>query len=225
MRRLMRFKIITIEEETLVNAGFFIFETRKGNSMKHKEARSYILNRLESELDPTLYYHSYEHTLDVMRAVEELADSEGIDDRDKNIVLTAAAFHDSGFLEQYNDNEEIACQYARQSLPGFDFPEDVIEMICHIIMATRHDIDPRNKLEEIMCDADHDYLGRKDYKRIASNLYKELTEHGQSINEREWITMQITFLSIKHTYFTDSAKKLRQSMKDRQVERLREKLL
>ncbi len=193
--------------------------------MEHVAARKYILDKLKEELDNTLFYHSYDHTLDVMRAAKELCESENVSAEDLELVVTAAAYHDSGFLEQYNDNEEIACEYVRQSLPGFDFEENEIDIICNIIMATRHNIQPRNLLEEIICDADHDYLGRKDYKRIASSLYKELAEHGYSYNEREWITMQINFLSNKHQYYTQSAKDLRNSMKQRHVERLKEKLI
>lgn len=193
--------------------------------MNHEGARQYILERLKSELTKELYYHSYEHTMDVMRAIEELCDLEGVSVEDKELAITAGAYHDSGFIEQYNDNEEIACEYAKQSLPGFDFNQKSIDRICEIIMATRMNIEPRNKIEEIVCDADHDYLGRKDYKRIASSLYKELSEHGYVYNEREWITMQISYLGIKHKYYTESAINLRQSMKERHIERLREKLI
>lgn len=193
--------------------------------MDHQGARDYILNKLKDELTNYLYYHSYDHTIDVMRAVTEHCEHAGVSGVDKEILLTAAAYHDAGFLEQYNDNEEIGCSYARQTLPGFDYSEEQVDKVCEIIMATRHNIAPRNILEEIICDSDHDYLGRKDYKRIASNLYKELSEYGYVFNEREWITMQINFLSNKHTYYTDWAKQNRDHMKRRHVERLKEKLI
>ena len=155
---------------------FFIFLRR--NIMEHTGAREYILRRLREELPTNLYYHSYEHTLDVIRACEEIGQAEGINGEDMELLKTAAAYHDCGFLDQYNDNEELACQYARETLPGFEYTEEAIDLICHMIMATRNNIKPRTKLEEVICDADHDYLGRKDYKRIASSLYRELSEHG-----------------------------------------------
>lgn len=193
--------------------------------MNHEGARTYILQKLEAELNSNLFYHSYEHTLDVMRAAREIAENEKLSDADTELVVTAAAYHDAGFLEQYNDNEELACTMVRQSLPGFDYKEESVEKICQAIMATRHDIAPRSKFEEVLCDADSDYLGRKDYKRIASNLYRELTEHGIALNEREWILKQVNHLWLKHEYYTDYSKKNRNSMKSRHIERLKEKIL
>lgn len=193
--------------------------------MNHEGARAYILQKLENELASNLFYHSYDHTVDVMRAAREIAENEKLSETDIELVVTAAAYHDAGFLEQYNDNEELACTMVRQSLPGFDYSEESVEKICQAIMATRHDIEPRSKFEEVLCDADSDYLGRKDYKRIASNLYRELTEHGVALNEREWILKQVNHLWLKHQYFTDYAKKNRNSMKSRHIERLKEKIL
>lgn len=192
--------------------------------MKFDSLKDYFLKKLQIELPKELFYHGAHHTEDVLNSIVRIGEGEEVSAREMTILKTAALFHDAGFLDQYSDNEEAATVYARQTLPAFDYEEDDIDVICAIIMATRHDIKPRNLLEEIMCDADHDYLGRKDYKRIAASLYKELAEYGYVYNEREWINMQVSFLAIKHTYYTEWAKKNRQTTKERHIERLKEKL-
>ena len=52
---------------------------------------------LVCNLDPTLHYHSPAHTQDVLKQTLELAEADGLDDRDVLLLAIAAAFHDAGF--------------------------------------------------------------------------------------------------------------------------------
>lgn len=45
-------------------------------------------------------------------------------------------------------------------------------------MATKIPQSPNNLLEQIICDADPDYLGRDDFWKISNNLYHELKIYG-----------------------------------------------
>jgi hypothetical protein len=62
----------------------------------------------------------------------------------------------------------------------------------------------KNKLEEIICDADLDYLGRDDFHEIADRLRRELKEHGKIESDRQWDEIQVKFLT-SHKYFTQTA--------------------
>ena len=59
-------------------------------------AKSYILEKLERELNPDLVYHKLEHTLDVYNAALNIAKKEGVSGNDLVLLKTAALFHDSG---------------------------------------------------------------------------------------------------------------------------------
>jgi len=76
------------------------------------------VQRLVSALDPTLYYHSPDHTKDVLRQSMELAREDALDSRDVLLLAIAAAFHDAGFLEQRPKNEPIGAQMAVQAMAG-----------------------------------------------------------------------------------------------------------
>ena len=182
--------------------------------MDFNKAKDYILDRLRNELRQSLYYHGFHHTIDVLEAASWLADSEGLTADEKLLVETAALYHDSGFVEQYAMHEATSCEIARSVLPGFGYTETEIEQICGMIMATKIPQAPKNKLEEILCDADLDYLGREDYPGIAETLYKEFTVHDIIAGEKAWNALQISFFR-SHTYFTDTAKKLRDPQKQR----------
>ena len=65
---------------------------------------------LVCNLDPTLHYHSPAHTKDVLKQTLELAEADGLDDRDVLLLAIAAAFHDAGFLQQRPKNEPSTLQ-------------------------------------------------------------------------------------------------------------------
>jgi hypothetical protein len=78
-------------------------------------------------------------------------------------------------------------------------------------MATKIPQSPKNIYEEIICDADLDYLGREDYVVNSNGLLQEI-ELTKKINKKEWIQIQASFLN-QHAYFTKSSQKLRSPKK------------
>ena len=83
-------------------------------------------------------------------------------------------------------------------------------------MATKIPQSPKNHLEEILADADLDYLGRDDFEKISERLFQEL-----ALNDRnEWNKIQISFFE-KHNYFTDSAKRMRNEKKQENLEKIK----
>jgi len=183
--------------------------------MKFDEAKKHIINRLEKDLADDLYYHGVHHTKDVCDSIERMIVSEKVSDTDANLLRTAALFHDAGFLVKYNHNEPDAVDLCYEILPRFEYTEDEIKLIGDIILSTQIDVRAKNLLEEIMCDADHDYLGREDYGDIAESLRRELGIYDRKITDLEWLDMQLYFLSRMHNYYTKSAKVDRQRQKDK----------
>ena len=174
--------------------------------MNFSEAKEYIINRLVKELPKNLFYHAAHHTFDVVKQAKTIGKSEGISNEEMFILLTAAYFHDAGFLFKYQSNESEAVKLVREVLPEMDYTNEEIEEICKIILATDIKIQPITLLEKIMCDADHDYFGRKGYSQTADNLRKELEEYGEKFADKEWLEVQINFLEDKHQYYTETSK-------------------
>jgi len=170
------------------------------------EAKEYIINRLVKELPKNLFYHAAHHTFDVVKQAKTIGKSEGISNEEMFILLTAAYFHDAGFLFKYQSNESEAVKLVREVLPEMDYTNEEIEEICKIILATDIKVQPITLLEKIMCDADHDYFGRKGYSQTADNLRKELEEYGEKFADKEWLEVQINFLEDKHQYYTETSK-------------------
>jgi HD superfamily phosphohydrolase YqeK len=180
--------------------------------MDFKNAKKYIIKRLETELPDNLHYHGIHHTIDVYEASIKLAELEKLPEEEKIIIHSAALYHDVGFIFQYENNEVLAVELIKEVLPSFKYNEKQIEMIGKIILSTQITARPLSLLEKIMSDADYDYLGRDDVKKIADTLHKELHEQGFKFSEKEWNELQLKFLR-KHQYHTPSAIETRRDKK------------
>lgn len=180
--------------------------------MDFKNAKKYILDRLEGELKPNLHYHGVHHTVDVYEASIRISELEGLNQEEKVIINTAALYHDAGFIYQYEHNEEVAAQLVKVVLPKFGYQEKEINEIEKIILSTKIKARPSSIYEKIMSDADYDYLGRNDVATIAGTLHKELFEYDFKFSEDEWNELQRKFLE-KHLYYTQSSLTLRRPRK------------
>ena len=181
-----------------------------------------ILSRLENELDPRLGYHNITHTLDVLEQAEVLAKQENVTDKHDLLLLkTAAVFHDSGFLFVYKGHEEKGCEIASESLRSV-FSEEDIKKVCGMIMATKIPQSPNTLLEQIICDADLDYLGRNDFEPISQTLHKEFIIFKIIPEDIIWDHVQIKFFE-SHHYFTGTSISKRNEKKLKHLNILKER--
>jgi predicted metal-dependent HD superfamily phosphohydrolase len=138
------------------------------------------VEHLASTLDPTLYYHSPDHTKDVLRQTMELAEEDALDSRDVLLLAIAAAFHDAGFLEQRPKNEPIGAQMAVQAMSASgrfsQVEQDLVEqMILDTQLVMEGPVQISNsRLSPWLLDADLANLGRDDFWDQTRLLAKEL---------------------------------------------------
>ena len=180
--------------------------------MDSRAAREYILKRLKDELPEDRTYHSLSHTLDVYAVAVDIAECEGVEGESLQLLKTAALFHDCGFIYNPLHHEERGCELVRENLSQFGYDEEAIASICDLIMATKVPQSPKNKLEEILCDADLDYLGRSDFEQIGGRLFAEFRTDGVVENELDWDELQVKFIS-QHRYFTKTNRESREDSK------------
>lgn len=181
-----------------------------------------ILDRLMNELPEQLHYHTIDHTLDVYESVSNIAKLEGVNPLEYKLLQVAAIYHDVGYLIEKHNHEEHSCEIARVNLPNFNYSAEEINSICALIMATKMPYNPKSHLEEILCDADLDYLGRNDFFILSKRFYKEMIAFGTITNWEEWIHIQEEFLK-QHRYYTKTAISLRQLKKEENLKIIQSK--
>src|SRR5215213_10256033 len=153
---------------------------------RYEKTKNFIIDKLTRELPANLYYHGVHHVLDVLAAAEMLGEKEKISEKEMELVRVAVLFHDSGYTEGAKNHEERGCELAKENLRAFGYNSDEINSICGMIMATIYPQKPKNHLEEIICDADLDYLGRDDFFITGSTLLKEMNTNGSFQTEADW---------------------------------------
>jgi ligand-binding sensor domain-containing protein/class 3 adenylate cyclase len=225
------YEVVRIKPELSINGEGLVPNTRfeeikklhHYSTIKYYKTEHQVLKILEKGLSDKLYYHSIKHTKDVVKSVERIALLEGVTDEGLFLLKTAAILHDAGFIERYEHNEEIGARMARELLPKYGYTEQHIKTIVELIHVTEIPHRPINKLQEIICDADLDYLGRDDFEEIADRLRRELREMNKIDSDRKWDEIQITFLE-NHHYFTQTSIESRQKKKQENIQRVRERL-
>jgi len=187
-------------------------------------ASDYVTKQLESHLPQGITYHNLTHTKEVVDTAKVIGEKSGISSDQMEMLLLAAWFHDVGIIEQYNEHEEKSAELCREFLIKNSYPEDKIEKIVHIIRSTRIPQKPANFLEEIMCDADLSYTGKKGFTSHSRLLRVEWENmFSQKFSDFEWLRTNIDFL-LKNKFHTKSAKSFYDEQRKQNLTKLQNKL-
>lgn len=180
---------------------------------------NFVVGLLNSKLNEFYYYHNVEHTLYVMDKATEIAHHQNCSAADVELVRTAALWHDAGFINIYDGHEAEGCKLVQKYLPGFGYTADSIKIICGMILATHIPQLPSNKLEEILADADLEYLGTANAAAIAKKLFKERKFLNPHFTLDQFNQIQISFLQ-NHQYFTSFCKENKEHIKQAYLKKL-----
>ncbi len=185
----------------------------------NQQVHDFVINLLKTKIPATYHYHNYDHTEYVTDKVVEIGKQENCTEEEIKLLTTAALWHDTGYIHTYTGHEEESCLLARQYLPGYGFTTADIDNICGMIMATKIPQSPQNKLEEIIADADLEYLGTSNAAVLANNLFKELNALNPLLTEEAWNNIEIDFLTT-HCYFTGYCKANKEHIKQSYLQSL-----
>lgn len=161
--------------------------------------RKYVLNKLKADLPAHLTYHGIEHTLDVLAVCEQYIKRLNLGKEERFLLRIGAVVHDMGFLKGPANHEEVGAGMASELMLKLGMKDGQIEEVKGLVMSTKIPQSPKNELQEIICDADLDYLGRDDYPEISQRLYEEFKFMKVIQTDEDWKQLQINFL--KAHYF------------------------
>jgi PAS domain S-box-containing protein len=179
---------------------------------------SFLINNLPKEYT----YHTIHHIRDVVFQSERIAKKEKISKEDVADLKLAAWLHDVGYIWEPARHEGRGAEYATTVLNAMDFPAQKINKITGMILATKIPQSPKNILEQIICDADLDYLGREGYTENSLLLLQELRLK-KAVSETDWLKIQDQFLT-KHAYFTKTSNSTRHKLKAEVLASIKNKL-
>ena len=188
----------------------------------------YIRVLFRDELSDNFKYHGPDHTLHptkgVVASANRIAISENISEHDRELLITAAYFHDAGYIIRYKKNEPIAARMAGRILILIGYKPNEVAKIQKMILSTDLENEPESHVEKILCDADLDHFGREDFFKLDGRLREEWREKGMDVNDdAKWYKDTLKLLK-KHQFYTESEKKLREKGKRKNIKSLIKKL-
>jgi HD superfamily phosphodiesterase len=170
------------------------------------ECSAFVIKLFNEKLSDEFTYHNLDHTLEVVEMASLIADHSLTDHNQKEKILIACWFHDTGITEEYGNHEEASSRICRTFLTSVNYPDNIDE-ICSAILATRIPSQPSGLTGMVVCDADISHTGKKDFYFKSSLLRREWENiSGVKYNEYQWIKKNIDFISSVR-FYTDYAKK------------------
>ncbi|MBW2669696.1 MAG: HD domain-containing protein [Deltaproteobacteria bacterium] len=188
----------------------------------------YIRELFRDELPVGIKYHDADHTLHptkgVVAVANRIAISENISEHDRELLITAAYFHDTGYIREYDKNEPIAARMAGRILQLIGYKPNEIVKVQKMILSTDLERKPKTHVEKILCDSDLDHLGREDFFKLDGKVREGRRARGIDVSdEAKWYKGTLEFIK-KHQYYTESQKKLKEKEKQKNIKRLLKKL-
>jgi adenylate cyclase len=187
--------------------------------LRLQDVEEVIFEKLGKELPENLYFHNVDRMKEIYNLVDLFGRAEGLTDDENLLLRTAALLHDIGYIWSYDNHEDSSITFTRELLPKYKYSQEQIDKIIEFIEVTKGMRKPVDKAEEILLDADLNYLARADFVTLNDLFFKELNERGKAQSKTEWNNMQIVLLS-NHKFYNRVANVLRDVSPEQQIENL-----
>ncbi len=189
-----------------------------------EKTRNYVEQLLSDKLPEHFVYHNIQHTYDVVSAAVEIAQKTHLRKEQMEIVIMAAYLHDVGYINQADNHEQQSIELSKRFLKNQKVDEHYIDEVIGCIEATKMPQNPKNLLQEVLCDADLYHLSSKEYFDKAELLRAEFSSvEKDDISESEWLDMSTLFIG-NHQYFTEYGKRVLGPKKDQNLKKIKKRL-
>jgi uncharacterized protein len=193
----------------------------KTNEALIAKVEGFVRKRLRDALSNHMYFHDLEHTLLVVEGIQLIGRAIGVKEDEHFLLILAGFLHDVGYTEKYFGHEEESARIASGFLMENGLEKEKVKLVEKIIIATKFPQYPKNRLEQVICDADFYHFSLRDYLGFADRLKAEWeTNLNLFYTDLEWDTLNLRMLSA-HVYFTDYGKNVLQRKKALNIEKLK----
>ena len=190
-----------------------------------QQSEEFVSKLLKDKLSNLYSYHNFNHTQSVVNATKELCDKEKVSTAERELLIVASWFHDTGYIIGFENHENESVKIASEFLKDKNQSEKFIIGVSKLISATAKEYVPQNQLEKIIKDADYIHIISDEYVSTCELLRLELKNTGiVSFSNLEWATENFDFLLNKHRFYTDYAQKKWQPLKEKNLIRIQKKI-
>ncbi|RDI16043.1 Pycsar system effector family protein [Flavobacterium sp. AG291] len=186
-----------------------------------QEAENFVFGLFKDKLSPDYIYHNFNHTLRVVNNVRIIAAAEGVSKEDTELLLLAAWFHDSAYIDGPVNHEERSGVIAGDFLREKGYGDDAVAKVASLIKVTKLGTSPETRDEKIMRDADCSHFSDPNYCDLSQLLREEwkITQ-GKEFSDMEWALINRNVLIHEHRFYSDYGKEKLQPLKEANIARL-----
>lgn len=189
----------------------------------YKKIEEYVTELFVQNQIPALVFHNLGHTQTVVKRSQEIAGHYKVSENEMLILFASAWFHDTGHLfTEPAHHEKKSVEIMKKFMKDNVEEEATIRAIEECIMATRAPRNPKNLLEEIICDADTYHLGTKDFKKRNQDVFEEFKLR---LGETDFIQFNEGTIRMleNHHFYTNYCKELLDKRKKKNLKKLKKK--
>jgi predicted metal-dependent HD superfamily phosphohydrolase len=194
------------------------------NSNLVHDVEKFIYEYFDKNKTKDLVYHDILHTTDVVKAAEKIGLGTNLNSEEMEILLISAWFHDTGYTIDREDHESASAEIASSYLNMNNYPPTKIEKVKSCILSTKLPQNPKNNVEQVLCDADLQHLAKKNFIERSEWLkVEEEKVTGNLISEIDWFNNSLNFIS-NHNFFTHYAKEKYSERKRENIVKLQKRI-
>lgn len=189
-----------------------------------KNVEKYVYNYFLEHNTGNLIYHDINHTTGVVKSAERLGIGCGLSEKEMEILIISAWFHDLGYVHSIQNHEEESNKIAEKFLSENDYPPEKIEKVKSCILSTKGTTAPQNTLQAALCDADLLHLAKKSLLGQSKLLKLEFEKTKSEFHsEKEWYEETIKFMK-EHEFYTKFAKEKYDDKKRNNILKLKNRI-
>ncbi len=169
-------------------------------------ARQFVLNLFNQKNDPRLVFHTYRQTLEIARAVNSLAQANGLTEQEWGMAELASWFINVGYLFDYQNPMPKSLELAQKFFDAHHFLPEKQASILHLLKAVFSDQPPKTAESQVLSDAIRAvHFGERFFENVPlMRLERELLLN-QQYSIEEWNQYQMQLL-LGTRFFTSDAK-------------------
>lgn len=172
-----------------------------------ERTKEYAAGFIAENFTEKICYHNIDHTLEVVEAAEIIGKKCRISNRDLEIVIIAAWFHDTGYYLGCENHEAASADIAREYLTEQNIDKAFVDQVAKCILSTKIPQQPKSLLEKILCDADLYHLSTEKFFEKSELLWQEIKYHDNDMTPEYWLNMSKEFVEA-HRYHTTYGKQV-----------------
>lgn len=172
-----------------------------------EKAEEFVRQLLKDKLSASFLYHNFDHTIGVVNAVKSIIAETDLEEQEKEQLLLAAWFHDTGYVIDYKNHEQLSIDIVTDFLQQHHYAEEYSNQVALLIKATMYGFVPQALGEKIIRDADYAHFISESYLNTCELLRKEweITQE-KYFTDLEWAKGNYELFTKYHQYYTDFAK-------------------